>query len=162
MYKILSFDGGGVYGALSLCVINKIMQKHSNLVQSADMLTGTSVGSLIALTLAANKSVQEIIDQFYELSSGIFASDSKRTICSSLGLCAKYDNENIRNILVKNFGDLRLKDLDYDVVVPAFNLCKKNHGRAPNWKAKFFHNMGGEGTDDNELLVDVIIGGVKP
>ena len=157
MYKILSFDGGGVYGVLSLCVLDKILEKRPNLIDSVNLLTGTSIGSLIAISIAAGRTPSELIGLFPALSKSIFSCEPTRLIKSYLGLCAKYDNANFESILEKYFGQVKLGELKKKILVPSFNLCKKNKDRRANWKAKFFHNLGGNDCDGNELAKDVVL-----
>ena len=51
-FNILSFDGGGIRGALSIKLIEKIQNETPNIVKKSNMISGTSTGSLIALGLA--------------------------------------------------------------------------------------------------------------
>ncbi|MBQ9012382.1 MAG: patatin-like phospholipase family protein, partial [Bacilli bacterium] len=51
-FNILSFDGGGIRGALSIKLLEKIQNETPNIVKKSNMISGTSTGSLIALGLA--------------------------------------------------------------------------------------------------------------
>ena len=55
IFNILSFDGGGLRGALSIKLLEKIQSKISDIVKTSNMISGTSTGSLIALGLAYGK-----------------------------------------------------------------------------------------------------------
>ena len=48
-FNILSFDGGGIRGALSIKLLEKIQNETPNIVKKSNMISGTSTGSLIAL-----------------------------------------------------------------------------------------------------------------
>ena len=59
-FNILSFDGGGVRGALSIKLLERIENEISNIVKTSNMMSGTSTGSLIALGLAYGMSPSEV------------------------------------------------------------------------------------------------------
>ena len=61
-FNILSFDGGGLRGALSIKLLERIENEISNIVKTSNMISGTSTGSLIALGLAYGMSPSEVID----------------------------------------------------------------------------------------------------
>lgn len=78
--KILSLDGGGIRGALSLGYLKKIetilREKEGDpnllLCDYFDLIGGTSTGSIIATMLALGKSVDEIKTLYMELGGQIF------------------------------------------------------------------------------------------
>ena len=59
-FNILSFDGGGLRGALSIKLLERIENEISNIVKTSNMISGTSTGSLIALGLAYGMSPSEV------------------------------------------------------------------------------------------------------
>ena len=63
-FKILSFDGGGIKGALSTRIILRLTQKYPTLLEDIDLFAGTSTGSIIALYLAYSKN-SYAIDNLY-------------------------------------------------------------------------------------------------
>ena len=79
--KILSLDGGGIRGALTLGYLKRIEDiikaKHSNkpdyrMSDYFDLIGGTSTGAIIASLLAIGKSVDEIKDLYMDLGNKIF------------------------------------------------------------------------------------------
>lgn len=78
--KILSLDGGGIRGALSLGYLKKIetvlREKENNssyvLSDYFDLIGGTSTGGIIATLLALGKSVDEITEMYMQLGGQIF------------------------------------------------------------------------------------------
>jgi uncharacterized protein len=78
--KILSLDGGGIRGALTLGYLKKIetilREKEGDpnllLCDYFDLIGGTSTGSIIATMLAMGKSVDEIKSMYMELGGLIF------------------------------------------------------------------------------------------
>jgi alpha-tubulin suppressor-like RCC1 family protein len=72
MYRILSFDGGGIRGLVTLALLKRLESQIPNLIKGADLLAGTSTGGIIALGLAAGKSVDEMIALYRDKGSKIF------------------------------------------------------------------------------------------
>ena len=59
-FNILSFDGGGIRGALSINLLEKIASEKNSIVKNTNMISGTSTGSLIALALAYGLTPAEV------------------------------------------------------------------------------------------------------
>ncbi len=156
-YKILSLDGGGVYGVLLPVIIKKMLEKRPDFLDKIDMVAGTSIGSFVGIGLINNIPPDTIIKLFQSFAKEVFKKpDLNRKIGGNIGLCAWYDNKSLRKILVDLFGQTKLKDLNKTVLVPAFKL-HNDKGPNPNWKAKIFHNQKGARCDGEQLAVDVIM-----
>jgi uncharacterized protein len=159
MYRILSFDGGGIRGLVMLAILKRLEAKVPNLIKSADLLAGTSTGGIIALGLAAGKSVDEMIALYANNGKAIF-DDSWWDDIRDLGGIggADYDQKNLGKILTKLFGTMRLKDLKHRVLIPSFNLDDGNPVAAKRtWGPKFFHNFPGSDSDGGESVVEVAL-----
>ncbi|MCX6016221.1 MAG: patatin-like phospholipase family protein, partial [Chloroflexales bacterium] len=59
-YRILSFDGGGILGVLTLVIIERIMQDFPDFLAHVDLFAGTSTGGIIALALAKGMHPKDI------------------------------------------------------------------------------------------------------
>jgi patatin-like phospholipase/acyl hydrolase len=159
MYRILTFDGGGIRGLVTLAILKRLEAQIPNLVRGADLLAGTSTGGIIALGLAAGKSVDEMIALYRDNGKEIFDDswfDNLRDIGGISG--ADYDQTNLGRILKRVFKNSRLKDLGKRVLVPSFDL--DNEARVESqrtWNPKFFHNFPGEDSDGDELVVEVAL-----
>jgi len=79
--KILSLDGGGIRGALTLGYLKKIEDilkakhpenKNFRMSDYFDLIGGTSTGAIIASLLALGKPVDEITDLYMDLGNKIF------------------------------------------------------------------------------------------
>jgi patatin-like phospholipase/acyl hydrolase len=121
MKHILSLDGGGIRGALTLGYLQKIediLKAKSNdpdnfrLCQHFDLIGGTSTGSIIASALAIGLTVEEIKNHYFELGGKIFAKKYKWWNIFELGDFAKaaYDEKPLEQELQKVFGDITLGD----------------------------------------------------
>lgn len=67
-YRIMSFDGGGTLGALSLQLLNRLVQQNPKLISRTNVFSGNSIGSFTALALASGRSPKETL-QFLRIKS---------------------------------------------------------------------------------------------
>ena len=113
--RILSLDGGGVRGLISLGILLHIERelasrssKPSNfrLSQYFDLIGGTSAGALIAAMLAMGLPVQRVIDIFFRLAPEIFGNANRWA-----GLGTKFDDAAFDRALRSVFEDLVTNDL---------------------------------------------------
>ena len=123
MYKILSFDGGGIRGIVTLTLLQRLEQQVPGFISRADLYAGTSTGGIIALGLAAGKTIPALLDIYLKDGAKIF-DDSWLKDIVHLGdiVGARYDQGNLRKILKDQFGSMRLADLHKRVLVPSFDL----------------------------------------
>jgi len=159
MYRILSFDGGGIRGLVTLAILKRLEAQIPNLIQGADMIAGTSTGGIIALGLAAGKSVDEMIALYRDNGKKIFDDSWWDDIRDVGGLSgADYDQKNLGKLLKGIFQDMQLKDLSKRVLIPSFNLDDGNKDETKRtWNPKFFHNFPGADSDGDESVVDVAL-----
>ena len=132
-FQILSLSGGGYLGLYTVTVLSELEQHIGRPLASCfDLLAGTSVGGIIALGLALERSAEEIKAAFEESGSRIFSNrpapttwfGEKRDFMRSL-ISPKYDGVALREIIVNVVGEeKKLGDLVHPVIVPAVNLTK--------------------------------------
>ncbi len=116
--RILSLDGGGIRGALTLGYLQKIedilKQQHNNpqlrLCDYFDLIGGTSTGSIIAASLAIGMEVKEIKDKYFELGGKIFGKKYKWYNIFQVDdfLKARYDANPLDEELQKVFGEITM------------------------------------------------------
>lgn len=157
-YRILSLDGGGIRGYLTILLLEQLEKSCPGFLQQIDLFAGTSTGSIIALALASGKSPAEIRELYERFGHNIFHSslvDNLRDLGFALG--AKYSNEPLKRILKSYFGDDHLYDLKKRVLITSFDLdCEPTEEDKPRmWKAKFFHNYPGVDSDSRQRIVNV-------
>lgn len=158
MYKILSFDGGGIRGLVTLALLKRLQAEVPGLIDSADCIAGTSTGGIIALGLAAGKSVDEMIALYAEKGKDIFDDswwDDIRDLGGISG--ADYDNKKLAKHLREIFGTKKLSELSHRVLIPTFDLDNEAADAKRSWTPKFFHNFPGKDSDGAELAVDVAL-----
>lgn len=133
-FRIISFDGGGVRGALSTRILKRLCEKYPELLSKTNLFAGTSTGALIALGLAYGKD-SEFIDNLYnyETIKSIF------TPAHFNPFKPKYSNKNFKSMLSSIFPEnLTIGDLSKYVFVPAFNVQENN---SSSWQSIFFNNL---------------------
>lgn len=116
--RILSLDGGGIRGALTLGYLKKIetiLRKQENnpdllLCDYFDLIGGTSTGSIIATALAIGMDVDNIVKMYMELGGKIFGkkNDWWKPWETFKFLKASYDYSALEANLKKAFGDITL------------------------------------------------------
>ncbi|MEG1312171.1 MAG: patatin-like phospholipase family protein [Romboutsia sp.] len=145
-FNILSFDGGGLKGSLSICILERIQKEFPEIIRSTNMIGGTSSGSLIALGLAYGVSPSKI-KELYSVENSKYIFDKSY----SEMIRPKYNNEHLKEVLLNIFPqDLKLKDLGKLVVIPSFYIGNESS----SWKPIFYNNLPNSPTE-NARVIDV-------
>lgn len=153
-YRILSLDGGGIRGLVTTVLLERAVAAHPTLLAQVDLYAGTSIGGMLALGLAAGIDVGDFRQAFLEQGGPILL-DSARP--PHLQDAADYSNHNLKKFLSGMFGDMRMGDLPFHVLVTAYNLDSKrtNPTQLRRAKPKIFHNFDDNTGDLNVRVVDV-------
>jgi len=160
-FRIVSFDGGGIRGALTAVLLNRLSIAYPSLLQdranTITMFAGTSTGGILALGIAAGLTPAQIRDLYVTNGKLIFDSSWTRDVVDIGGIGgAKYDNQNLKQILLETFGARRLQDLTPRVLIASFSLDNESQDPSSRtWNPKFFHNFPGIDSDGESLVVDV-------
>src|SRR5271155_2602074 len=159
-FRILSCDGGGIRGVLSAALLNRLVGAYPALLQdragTVTLFAGTSTGGILALGLAAGFTPAQIRDLYVTNGKLIFDSSWTRDVVELGGLSgSKYDNTNLKQILLETFGALKLQDLPPRVLIASFSLDNQADPSERPWNPKFFHNFTGSDSDGDSLVVDV-------
>jgi hypothetical protein len=153
--RILSLDGGGVRGILSLGFLLQIetllQARHGNdphfrLCHYFDLIAGTSTGSIIAALLAKGWLVQQVIDLYLELAGKIF---TPRWWEFRLGILRpRYDPSKLEEFLQQKLGaECRIGDPD-ELKTGLLVMCKRIDSGSPwpisnNPKGRYFQGAAG-------------------
>lgn len=151
MTRILSFDGGGICGLLSLVALDRLLSRYPKMLENVDLFAGTSTGGIIALGLADNLTVSVLRKLYESQGDKIF----KRKWWAPFGITrSKYSNKGLKKLLEDIFRERTLGDLKSKVLVPTFMLddSKKNM-----WRPKFFDNWDSDDSDCEVLVRDVAL-----
>lgn len=121
-FKILSLTGGGYRGLYTATVLKdledvlKERDEKDCIANYFDLITGTSIGGILALAIAFEMPMEEIVHVFENQGEKIF----KRQAC--LGYWkAKYNSDELRIVLEKWFGNALVGDLKHPVAIPAID-----------------------------------------
>lgn len=79
-YRILSLDGGGVRGALTITLLERIIEHDPKFLDEVDLICGTSAGGLLTLMLSSGYSVKECRELYMWATPHIFRYDPWRVI----------------------------------------------------------------------------------
>lgn len=151
--RILSLDGGGVRGAITVAFLERIesliCKRHgpqARLGDYFDLVAGTSTGAIIAGALALGFRASQVKDFYTRLAPLAF----KRELFRIPVLQAKFDARGLRNQINEIIGDLTL---DSEKLITGLCIVTKrmdtgspwilaNNPRAPYWE-------DGDGWDGN-------------
>ena len=129
--RILSLNGGGARGMFTISVLSEIERilasKHPNqdikIGDYFDLITGTSIGGILALGLATGKSARELERVFFDRANNIFP---KRWSLTNLlrSLCAPIYRSNPLRVTIQEMigAETTFNDLTRRVMIPAVNL----------------------------------------
>ncbi|KAJ8603423.1 hypothetical protein CTAYLR_003973 [Chrysophaeum taylorii] len=153
-YLILSIDGGGVRGALSARLLQRITEAVPSLIRDANLIAGTSTGAIIALMLANGASPAEIVEDYKTLVPKVFGHPRYGRAWR-----AKYAVTPLREALVEHFGDkTTLGNLEKEVLITSTSVDGRASTKAVEqlpthaggfWRPAVFTNI--QGSPDVDL-----------
>ena len=141
--RILSLEGGGVRGALSLAFLERIeallrartKRPDLRLCEYFSLIGGTSTGAIIAAGLALGHSVGELIDLYLNISRESFVRRKWAGFQFPGGtLIPKFQDEALREAILRQFGP---ETLGSDRLACGLGIVAKRLDSASVW---LFHN----------------------
>lgn len=157
-YRILSLDGGGIRGTLTIRMIERLDQMVPGWLDKIDLFAGTSTGGILALVLAAGLKPSYVREIYQNLGKEVFADtliDDIVNVGKILG--ADYSLKPLHQMFIDHLGDICLGDLPKRVLIATFDLDNEKDlpGKPRSWKAKFFHNFPCPDSDVHARVADV-------
>ncbi len=143
-YRILSFDGGGLRGLLSLDLLIRIAAKTKNAewYDEARLFAGTSTGGLIALALADGQKPDRIREFYTGSGPQIFNRKTLYYVSSFLRTFhVGYKRDQLEKNLTEMFSDKKITELDKKVLVVSFDVNKEVGPGRFVWQPKIIHNF---------------------
>lgn len=164
-YLILTFDGGGIRGLISALLVQQL-DKELDLLKRVDLFAGTSTGALIALGLASNVPVSELVDIYMTRGKEVFQPYNKLLAAKpppalvnmylnganlSVDLFhVKYTDVGLAKIVQQTFPSQKtLRQLSHKVLITAFDLYK---AETKAWGPISMTNLSGYKTADISVL----------
>lgn len=131
-FQILSLSGGGFLGLYTAAVLAELEERSGKRLNACfDLFTGTSIGGIIALGLAAGRSASEIRDAFIEHGPQIFPNHPPKSKSAWLKRFAcnvpapLYKSGPLRETIEHIVGaGTCMSDLTRPVAIPAVSLTK--------------------------------------
>jgi patatin-like phospholipase/acyl hydrolase len=141
MKKILSIDGGGMRGLISVLVLKEIEKKtNKNIGDMFDLITGTSTGGMITLglTVTNNGKVQYNCDNIKKMYIDDGTTIFQKNPFSLFGLLRpKYSKKGLKDISEKYFNHKLLKNTSTRVMINTFDIKKMQPVLFRSYKHKF-------------------------
>ncbi|MDR0609251.1 MAG: patatin-like phospholipase family protein [Planctomycetaceae bacterium] len=127
MFKILSVDGGGFRGVYAAHILKRIEEEYQvDWTRDFDMIIGTSTGSIIAAGLVFGLRASEIARMYEGFGKSVF---KKKWFCRSKWFgwipslfASPYNAGNLKKELDKIFGNKRLGDYSFPLIIPATDI----------------------------------------
>lgn len=157
-FKILCIDGGGIKGIFSAQVLAEFEEAFKTTTsEHFDLVCGTSTGGIIALGVAGDIPMREVV-QFYEkYGPEIF---SQRWKVGKLGnlfytikqaiISSKYSEESLKCSLEKVFNTKKISSSKNLLCIPAFNITASE----PRIFKKDYQHMN---QDNDKTFVEVAL-----
>ncbi|WP_420422339.1 patatin-like phospholipase family protein [Simkania sp.] len=152
--RILSLDGGGVRGVVSLSLLSHLQEGTGiNYRDDFDIYAGTSTGAIIAVALACGMDVNEILKAYKTLSAEVFSDGSYLSVFKP-----EYSQDKLKHNIKKILqacglsDDVLVRDLPQKIIITTVNLDDKEVHR---WRMDFIENITPDG--GNIKVVDAIL-----
>lgn len=159
-FQILALSGGGYRGLYTLEILRRLEQQAGRPIgQCFDLISGTSIGGIIAIGLAMGKTTEEIKKEFVDRGEIIFSKGEKpkwlwqrwRSRLSQY-MFPKYENNALRDAIESVIGkDKLIMDAKTRLLIPAVNMTK---GRVQMFKTAHNENFK---LDKDRRAVDVAL-----
>jgi len=146
---------------LETTIIDRLQVEHPKILDEVDLFAGTSAGGILALCFAFGLSNAQTSTFFTTDATKIFSTSIAHKIETlDGGTLPQFKNDDLKEVLVKQFGTTKLGELKKKVIVLSFQLDNaentKIHHESRRWVPRFYHNLPGSSTND-ELVVDVAL-----
>jgi predicted acylesterase/phospholipase RssA len=157
--RILSIDGGGIRGIIPALVLTHLERVANGfpIYRMFDLLAGTSTGAILAAGLSRPDPLpaKAISDLYLAHGQAIF-SRSRFSYIRSTITGPKYDASAFEAIMRANFGTTKLSDCLTPVLIPCYDIERREAHFFKSWRAAGRLNAKGEAAAAvNFYLTDV-------
>jgi len=131
-FQILSLSGGGIRGLYTIQVLatleEQLAEHHEDegycIGQHFDLISGTSIGGLIALGLANGVTARHILKVMNENRLSIFPAKKSILKKFSAAFSTLYKQEPLKKLLKDIYGNATIGSLNTRIVIPTINYSK--------------------------------------
>lgn len=121
-FRILALSGGGFRGLFTAKVLHLLEERlDAPLHTQFDLIAGTSIGGINALTIAAGIPAARAVDFFLKDGTAVF---QKMPLGAFKFLRPRYTNAGLRSVLERVFEGRTMGDLKTKVIIPSINFTK--------------------------------------
>jgi hypothetical protein len=145
-FRILSVDGGGIRGLISVLVLEEIEQRlgekaggNARLADYFHLFAGTSTGGLIALALTAPREVSagELASFYVEDGPRIFHRGLGQELGSLWGIGGpKYSLAPLREAVERRLGQSTISEATRDLLVTSYDMTRSEPYFFKRWRAQ--------------------------
>ncbi len=174
--RILSIDGGGIYGLASAIWLRRLCETNPRFLAGDDvsLFAGTSSGAINSLLLARHDKPRDALiggelERFWRDARPFQNNDPFSATASFWGVTGWFSGTDFLSLLRDTFGELKLGDLKHDVLISTFSWQGSEHvpktraGQGTrHWKPKFFANTNVEDPDCEAKVVDLAYAAAAP
>ncbi len=126
--KVITMDGGGMRGLYTIKIMQAVEDRlNGKISDHAQVIAGTSTGSILSFGLAENKALETLEDLYKNHGREIFSQTTWEMIETGDGLYAsKYDPSLFEALLQHNFSRKTLSEVEnHHVIVYATNITSQ-------------------------------------
>ncbi len=146
-FRILSLDGGGIWGIVSstmLVTLEKLIGQP--LTEYFDLIAGTSTGSIVACGLSNGNSPQQLVDLYADKGKTIFPytslfSPQRLPVAFQYGLLGpKYSSQGLQQVLRSQFGNRKLSEITkLKLLIIAYDTLSRQPIFFKSWRSNFIN-----------------------
>ena len=160
LVRVLSIDGGGVRGLIPLTILSEIEKMTGKPIsESFDVITGTSTGGIIALSLSAPSedgvhpkyTARELLEVYATRGDELFGSKNRNSFSFGGLLRPRYSSRGLERLSTELLGSTALSSSLVPVAVTAFDISHDTPVLFESHRAK-------EDPGENYFMKDVAIG----
>lgn len=116
--KVLCIDGGGIRGVFALEILHVLEEELKEPIGNYfDVLAGTSTGAIIAASIALNKRIGDILQDYKKYGRKIFQRQAKIGLFKSV-----YSDRYLRRFFKRAFGEITLAEIQKPLLIPAVDV----------------------------------------
>jgi patatin-like phospholipase/acyl hydrolase len=144
-FRILSLDGGGMWGIVSATMLASLERAIGKPIQEYfDLVAGTSTGAILASGISNGNSPQELINLYAENGLTIFPytkifTRKRIPVALRYGILGpKHSPDGLKKVLQGQFGNKKISDIIHPkLLITAYDTLSRSPIFFKNWRSRF-------------------------